>query len=62
MPLAGGVTQAPENPYTLPGNFYTVGQSGSPDALLRRSFDGGSTFGAAPRSAPAGATSTGRSR
>jgi hypothetical protein len=46
MPLAGGVTQAPENPYTLPGNFYTVGQIGSPDALLRRSFDG-STFGAA---------------
>ena len=28
MPLAGGVTQAPENPYTLPGNFYTVGQIG----------------------------------
>ena len=48
MPLAGGVTQAPENPYTLPGNFYTVGQSGSPDALLRRSFNG-STFGAADR-------------
>ncbi|MEO8476677.1 MAG: delta-60 repeat domain-containing protein [Actinomycetota bacterium] len=40
MPLTGGVTQAPENPYTLPGNFYTVGQTGSPDALLRRSFDG----------------------
>ncbi len=44
MPLSGGVTQAPENPYTLPGNFYTVGQIGSPDALLRRSFNG-STFG-----------------
>jgi hypothetical protein len=46
MPLAGGVTQAPENPYTLPGNFYTVGQTGSPDALLRRSFNG-TTFGSA---------------
>jgi hypothetical protein len=46
MPLAGGVTPPAEKQYTLPGDFYTVGQSGSASNLVRRSYDG-TTFGSA---------------
>jgi len=45
LPLTGGVTLPPNTEYGLPGGFYTLGQSGTPGDLLRRTSDG-STFGA----------------
>ena len=40
MPLAGGVTVPANVEYTLPGGFFSVGQSGTPGDLLRRTSDG----------------------
>jgi hypothetical protein len=44
MPLSGGITIPPSDPYVLPGNFYTVNQTDSVGSMEGQTFDG-TTFG-----------------